>query len=95
MADLVDGVVHNAEAHRFELIANGYLCKIDYRRIAGMLDLYHTEVPAALEGQGLASRLARAAFAHARSEGVRVRASCSYVRIWAHRHPEVADLLEA
>lgn len=94
MVELVEGVAHNAQAHRFELNVNGYLCKIDYRQIAGVLDLFHTEVPSALEGQGLASRLARAAFAYARQAGVRVRPSCSYVRIWAQRHPEVADLLE-
>ena len=87
-------VVHNIAANRFELSVEGWLCRADYRRVAGLLDVYHTEVPAALEGRGLASRLVSAVFEHARQHQLRIRPSCSYVRVWAKRHPEVADLLE-
>jgi len=87
-------VVHNAAGSRFELSVDGWLCRADYRRVAGLLDVYHTEVPAALEGRGLASKLVSALFEHARHQQLRVRPSCSYVRAWAKRHPEVADLLE-
>jgi len=87
-------VVHNIAANRFELSVEGWLCHADYRRVAGLLDVYHTEVPAALEGRGLASKLVSAVFEHARQHQLRVRPSCSYVRTWAKRHSEVADLLE-
>lgn len=87
-------VVHNAADSRFELSVEGWVCRADYRRMAGLLDVYHTEVPVALEGRGLASKLVSAVFDHARQHQLRVRPSCSYVRVWAKRHPEVADLLE-
>ncbi len=87
-------VVHNIAANRFELSVEGWLCRADYRRVAGLLDVYHTEVPVALEGRGLASKLVTAVFDYARHHQLRVRPSCSYVRTWAKRHSEVADLLE-
>ena len=88
-------VTHNAQASRFELTVEGWLCRADYNRDGGVMNVYHTEVPPALEGRGLASRLVAAVFEYARLHSLRVRPSCSYVRVWTRRHPEVADLLEA
>jgi predicted GNAT family acetyltransferase len=91
---MADGVIHNAQASRFELSVEGWLCRADYRMDGAVLHVYHTEVPPALEGRGLASKLVMAVFEHARSHGLRVRPSCSYVRAWTRRHPEVADRVE-
>jgi predicted GNAT family acetyltransferase len=55
--------------------------------------LVHTEVPAELEGRGIASRLVAAAFAYAREQGLTVVPVCSYVRSYMRRHPETASLL--
>jgi predicted GNAT family acetyltransferase len=90
----VGDVVHNRAACRFELSVAGLLCRADYLREGDVLNVVHTEVPPALEGRGLASRLVSAVFAHARAHALRVRPSCSYVRAWARRHPEVTDLLD-
>ena len=65
-----------------------------YRRDGPLLVLHHTEVPAALQGQGLAAQLVAAALAWAREQGLRVRPSCSYVAAYMRRHPETRDLLE-
>ena len=88
-------VIHNPAASRFEVAVDGLLCRADYHLDGDVLNVYHTEVPQALEGRGLASRLVGAVFEHARARSLRVRPSCSYVRAWARRHPEVADLLES
>jgi len=48
----------------------------------------------ALQGQGVAADLVHAALAFARSQGLRVRPSCSYVAAYMRRHPETLDLLE-
>jgi len=87
-------VTHNAQASRFELTVEGWLCRVDYRQEGGVMDVYHTEVPPALEGRGLASRLVAAVFEYARAHSFKVRPSCSYVRTWTRRHADVADLLE-
>jgi predicted GNAT family acetyltransferase len=93
MSDTSD-VVHNGAACRFELAVEGLLCRADYRREGDVLNVYHTEVPSALEGRGLASRLVSAVFAHASANALRVRPGCSYVRAWARRHPEVTGLID-
>jgi uncharacterized protein len=87
-------VVHNAAAQRFEAEAGGRLSVCVYRRFGDVLHLTHTEVPRALEGQGIAAALVRSALAWARSEGLRVRPSCSYVATYMRRHPETLDLLD-
>jgi predicted GNAT family acetyltransferase len=55
--------------------------------------LVHTEVPPQLEGRGIASILVRAAFDHARQNGMDVLPVCSYVRTWIQRHPEFSSMV--
>ena len=88
-------VVDNPAAHRFEADVGGQVAVLDYRRQGSMIDLAHTQVPPALEGQGVGSQLARAALDAARSEGLTVMASCSFVRAFIARHPEYQSLLAA
>ena len=85
---------HDNEAReRFELDVEGHIAFVTYRKSSGAITLVHTEVPPQLEGRGLASHLVRAAFDHARDNGMDVLPVCSYVRTWAQRHPEVSPLL--
>jgi predicted GNAT family acetyltransferase len=86
-------VRHNEAAARFEAVVDGLLCRADYRLDGSTLRVFHTEVPRALEGRGIASELVRALFAHAAARGLAVDPVCSYVRAWARRHPEVQSLL--
>lgn len=83
-------VVHNEAAARFEATVDGLLCVAAYRRTPGMVDLHHTGVPRALEGRGIAAALVNAALTWAAAEGLAVRPSCSYVRVYLQRHPELA-----
>ena len=53
----------------------------------------HTEVPAALRGQGIASRLTRGVLETARAQGLKVVPRCSFVAAFMSRHPEFNDLL--
>ena len=86
-------VTHDEAAGRFEATVQGQRCELEYVLRDGVAVLTHTGVPAALEGRGIASRLAEAALAHARSAGWRVRPSCSFAAAYMQRHPETQDLL--
>jgi predicted GNAT family acetyltransferase len=88
-------VVHNEIASRFEMPAQGQLCIAQYRLIDGVMWLTHTEVPPALRGRGHAAHVVKAALAHARAHGLKVRPACSYVHSYMRRHPEAHDLMEA
>ena len=87
-------VTHNVARMRFEAAPQGQLATCDYRRQGDVLVLHHTEVPPALQGQGVAADMVRAALAFARGQGLRVRPTCSYVARYMRLHPETLDLLE-
>jgi predicted GNAT family acetyltransferase len=86
-------VVHRPERACFELFVDGQRCRADYRLAGRTMVVHHTEVPPALEGQGLAAIVVRAVFDHAAAHGLSIEPRCSYVRVWARRHPEVGPLL--
>ena len=56
-------------------------------------NLVHTGVPEESEGQGIAGKLARAAFAWARQDGMKLVVTCPFVRKWLERHPDEQDLV--
>jgi len=85
---------HNTAASRFEAAVGDGIAECVYRPSPGLMNIVHTEVPPRSEGRGVAAALVKAALAHARAQGWRVRASCSYVRSYMRRHPETQDLLE-
>ena len=92
MTDLT--VIHDRAAARFEAIVPGGRCVADYRLVGRVMHIVHTEVPAALQGQGLGAELVKQVLAQARALGWQVRPVCSYVRAYMRRHPETQDLLE-
>jgi predicted GNAT family acetyltransferase len=52
-----------------------------------------TEVPEALEGQGIGSALARGALDDVRAQGLQVIPLCPFVAAFIRRHPEYLDLV--
>ena len=86
-------VTHNPAQQRFEARPQGHLALCSYRQQGDVLVLHHTEVPIALQGQGVAADLVQATLDWARAQGLRVRPSCSYVAAYMRRHPETQDLL--
>jgi predicted GNAT family acetyltransferase len=80
-------VEHQPGRCRFEISLPEGRCELDYLLQDGVMSLVHTGVPPALEGRGLAAALVRAALAHARAQGWRVRTPCSYAAAYARRHP--------
>ena len=87
-------VIDNTAAHRFEIAIDGHLSVADYRIEDGRMILPHTEVPAALQGQGIAGKLVKAALESARKQGLKVVPLCSYVAVYMDRHREYDDLRE-
>lgn len=84
---------HDAARGRFWADVPGGRCVADYRLVDGVAHVVHTEVPPALQGQGLAAALVAGVLAEARAAGWRVRPVCGYVRAYMRRHPETQDLL--
>jgi hypothetical protein len=87
------GVVNHADENRFELETGGEIAIAAYRLADGRISFTHTEVPEALEGQGVASALVAGALDDVRRQGLKVVPLCSFVRRYIERHPETQDLL--
>ena len=85
-------VVHNAGAHRYEVVVDGHLSVCEYELEGGRMVFTHTLVPPELRGRGLAEKLVRAALADARASGRKVEPQCSYVAKFIERHAEYQDL---
>ena len=81
-------------ARRYEARVDGQLAGfLDYVLKHGRIALIHTEVLSAYRGQGIADLLARFALDDARRQGLRVIATCPYVRAYVERHPETHDIV--
>lgn len=79
-------IIHNSAVQRFETTVDGHLSVVEYRLDGDTITFTHTEVPEALRGQGLASKLVEAAVTFARTENKRIASECSYVTAWLARH---------
>jgi hypothetical protein len=88
-----DEVQDNPAQSRFELSAEGGTAAAYYDLSPGVITFTHTEVPRALEGRGIGSKLARGALDAVRAQGLKVVAECPFIRGYIERHPEFQDLL--
>jgi predicted GNAT family acetyltransferase len=84
----------NPTAQRFEILSGESLAVLEYEEENGRVTLVHTEVPVALEGRGIAGRLAVAAFEDARERNMTVSPVCDFVVSYIKRHPEYLPLVD-
>lgn len=83
----------NTVSHRFELEIDDEVAKAWYRRQGNVVTFTHTDVPAALSGKGVGSRLAKGALDVVRAAGLKVVAKCPFIAAYLKKHPEYDDLL--
>jgi predicted GNAT family acetyltransferase len=89
-------VVENDEkARQFQLRVEGHLARILYAYSNGSIIFVHTEVPPALEGRGIAGKLARTALEFARERKLSVIPRCPFVAAYIRKHPEYQSLVRA
>jgi len=88
-----EGVRNNTALNRFELDVDGHQAVAYYRLTPGVITFVHTEVPQALAGRGVASKLIRGALEMARAQGLKVVPQCPFVSAYMGKHPEYNDLL--
>jgi hypothetical protein len=78
------------KTHRFEIECEGQTSYQAYEiDPQGWLVLWHTEVPDAQRGRGLAGEPVRKAFAYAEEHALRVEVICPFAISYVSRHPEL------
>ena len=88
-------IEQNTEARRFEIRSGDDVAQLEYRLRPATIVFTHTAVPRALEGHGIAGRLAKHGLDYARANGLSVVPLCPYVAYYIRQHPEYADLVAA
>jgi uncharacterized protein len=83
-------ITDDQAASRFELMTEGGLAELRYRRHGNRLVIIHTEVPPELGGRGLGGALVAAALDRAEREGLTLVPLCPFARTWLEHHPDAA-----
>ena len=78
----------NLEKSRFEVEFDGQLAMVEFMLAGNNMIFTHTEVPEALEGQGIATQMADVALKYAKDEGHKVQALCPFIASYVREHPE-------
>ncbi|WP_211260767.1 N-acetyltransferase [Pseudoxanthomonas dokdonensis] len=85
---------HDPNAGRYRLqVAPGQWAELHYQREGNVLYLQHTEVPAALRGQGHAAVLMERVLEDIERQQLKVVPVCSYTRSYLQRYKRWHDLL--
>ena len=95
-SDAVDVTVTDKPARqRFDAIVDDEVAGFaSYReKDDTTIELHHTEVDDAYEGQGVGSRLARGALDAVRATGRKVVPTCPFIRRYIDEHDEYRDLV--
>ncbi len=87
-------VVDNRARNRFELHADGATAFILYSREGHCIRMVHTEVPDAMRGKGMGSKLVSGALELARKEKMSVVPLCPFVMDFLKRNPQYVDVVE-
>jgi predicted GNAT family acetyltransferase len=88
-------VKNNEDAKRYEVQTDNQIAELTYERHGNRLMLMHTTVPPALEGHGIAGKIAKFALEDARAQHLIVYPYCPYVASYIKRHQEYLDLVDA
>jgi len=75
---------------RFEIEEGGETAWLEFELdAAGWMTIWHTEVPEALRGRGLATELVKSAFDYAKANDLRVDVICPIAQHYLEQNPEL------
>ncbi len=87
-------IINNEQLMHFEIHQGDDTGFLKYRYHNNSIAFMHTEVPASIEGRGVASALAQHAFKYAKEQHKKVKIYCPFVSIYLKRHPELSEQLD-
>jgi predicted GNAT family acetyltransferase len=91
---MLDPDIHdNTELKRYELPVDGEAAVVTYNLSPPNLMITETLVPERLEGQGIASRLAKHVLADAKARDLLILPVCPFFSAYLKKHPEYADVV--
>ena len=88
-----DKVTRNVANGRYELKVGDDVAIAAYSEQDGVVTFTHTEVPEAMQGHGVASRLIAGALGNVSHRNLKIVPECQFVASYVQRHPEAQSLL--
>lgn len=86
-------LIDNEERKRYEFRLSEHTPVLEYIRTKDKIYLTHTEVPDALEGQGIGSQLVKQVLEDVKEKGLTLVPLCPFVALYIKRHPEYRELV--
>jgi predicted GNAT family acetyltransferase len=86
-------VADNPALNRYELPVQGLVAHVAYNLAPPNLMITEVVTPKALEGRGIASRMAAHVVEDARARGLLILPVCPFFAAWLKKHPEHADVV--
>ncbi|MBA4807822.1 GNAT family N-acetyltransferase [Brevundimonas sp.] len=91
---MLDPEIHdNPELNRYELAVDGEVAVVTYNLSPPNLMITETLVPERLEGQGIASRLAKHVLADAKARDLLILPVCPFFSAYLQKHPEHGEIV--
>jgi predicted GNAT family acetyltransferase len=87
-------IKNNQATQRFETIVEGLTAFINYKLRPGILTVFHTEVPKALEGRGIATSLTKHVLDYVAAEKLEIIPLCPFITSFLKKHPEYESLVK-
>jgi hypothetical protein len=87
------GINQNKELQQFQMQVEGHTAYIVYELRNDAIYLTSTQVPDALSGKGIGSRLVQGSLEQIEKMNVKVVPVCPFIAGWFKRHPEKEHLL--
>ena len=86
-------LIDNKEKKRYEFQLPEHTPHIEYIRTKDKIYLTHTEVPVALEGQGIGSEMVKQALEDVKEKDLTLVPLCPFVAAYIKEHPEYKALV--
>lgn len=86
-------LIDNEAAKQYEFHVDGAVARIEYIKANNKIFLTHTEVPVALEGQGIASAIVKQVLEEAQKNDWTLVPMCPFVAGYIQQHPEWRSLV--
>lgn len=86
-------IIDNGEKKRYEFKLPEHSPHIEYIRTKDKIYLTHTEVPVALEGQGIGTELVKQALQDVKDKDLTLVPLCPFVAHYIKEHPEWKELV--
>ena len=93
MSELDPDIHDEPDNRRYALTIDGQTAVVTYNLVEGGLMVTETIVPIPLEGQGIASRMAKHVLSDIKTRGLVILPVCPFFAGYLKKHPEWADIV--